>query len=75
MTEQQPVTKQVRIYQPTYQLNPRKKFDTEKVQKLLRELVDPELEEVEYSDKLIPEICVNLAELIRNAIKEENYDR
>ncbi|KAJ0174197.1 hypothetical protein K1T71_010343 [Dendrolimus kikuchii] len=67
--------KLVRIYQPTYQLNPRKKFDVEKIQKLLRELVDPELEEVEYSDKLIPDICVNLAQTIRNAIKEENYDR
>lgn len=74
MTDQQ-VTKQMRIYQPTYQLNPRKKFNVEIVEKMLRQLVEPELEEVEYSEKLIPEICINLAETIRNAVKEENYDR
>ncbi|XP_047997458.1 dynein light chain Tctex-type 5-like [Leguminivora glycinivorella] len=69
------LTKPVRVYQPTYQLNPRKRFNVEKVQKILAQLLDPELEEVEYSEKVVPELCVTLAESIRNAVKEENYDR
>lgn len=69
------LSKQVRIYQPTYQLNSRKPFHTENVQKILKRVVDSELKEVEYSEKVIPEICLSLAENIRNAIKEENFDR
>ncbi|XP_030030578.2 tctex1 domain-containing protein 1 isoform X1 [Manduca sexta] len=65
----------VRIYQPTYQLNPRKHFNVEVVEKLLRRIVDCELAEVEYSEKVVPELCLSLAETIRNAVKEENYDR
>ncbi|XP_037295276.1 uncharacterized protein LOC115447577 isoform X3 [Manduca sexta] len=64
----------VRIYQPTYQLNPRKHFNVEVVEKLLRRIVDCELAEVEYSEKVVPELCLSLAETIRNAVKEENYD-
>ncbi|XP_021208411.3 tctex1 domain-containing protein 1-A [Bombyx mandarina] len=67
--------KQVRIYQPTYQLNPRKRFNVEKVEKMLNTILDSELAEVEYSEKLIPELCMNLADSIRISVKEENYDR
>lgn len=70
-----PKPKQVRIYLPTYQLNPKVRFNIEKVGKILRNIVDAELEEVQYNDKAIPELCLNLAESIRLAIKEQNYDR
>ncbi|KAJ2948572.1 hypothetical protein O0L34_g7825 [Tuta absoluta] len=69
------LAKPVRIYQPTYQLWPKKPFDVAKVEKILKQMVDSELEEVEYSDKTAPELCVSLAENIRNTVKEENYDR
>ncbi|VVC93312.1 unnamed protein product, partial [Leptidea sinapis] len=65
----------VRTYQPTYQLNPRKRVSVESLNKLLKRMVDSELNEIEYSDKMIPEICTNLAENIRNVVKEEKYDR
>ncbi|XP_026320996.1 tctex1 domain-containing protein 1-B-like [Hyposmocoma kahamanoa] len=68
-------SKHVRIYLPTYQLNPKVRFNIEKVGKILRNIVDAELEEVQYNDKAIPELCLNLAESIRLAIKEQNYDR
>ncbi|KAI8420049.1 hypothetical protein MSG28_008639 [Choristoneura fumiferana] len=74
-SQPEPVPKQVRIYQPTYQINSRKRFNVEKVEKILKQIVDTELEEVEYSEKLVPELCLTLAESIRNAVKEENYDR
>lgn len=70
-----PPTKQVRVYQPTYRLNPQRYFSTEKVERILQSLLPAELEEVEYSDKIIPELCLSLAETVRNAVKEENYDR
>ncbi|CAB3228939.1 unnamed protein product [Arctia plantaginis] len=68
-------SKQVRTYQPTYQLKARKRFDPDKVEKVLKRIVDDELAEIEYSEKVIPELCLNLAETIRNAVKELNYDR
>lgn len=74
MTELPPA-KQVRIYQPTYQLNARKRFDVEKIEKVIKRIVDDELEEIEYSEKVVPELCLTLSETIRNAVKEENYDR
>ncbi|XP_026763485.2 dynein light chain Tctex-type 5-A-like isoform X1 [Galleria mellonella] len=67
--------KLVRTYQPTYQLNPKKRFDAEQIQKILQRVVSYELNEVEYSEKQIPELCLSLAETLRNAIKEENYNR
>lgn len=70
-----PKPKQVRIYLPTYQLNPKVRFNIEKVGKILRNIVDSELEEIQYNDKAVPELCLNLAESIRLAIKEQNYDR
>lgn len=73
MTEDKP--KQVRIYQPTYRLNPKNRFDAEKIQKVLKRVVDAELVEIEYSEKIVPDLCLSLAETLRNAVKEENYDR
>ncbi|CAF4805805.1 unnamed protein product [Pieris macdunnoughi] len=67
--------KQVRTYQPTYQLKPRKHFSTEVVGKILKRIVDSELEEIEYSEKAVPDLCSSLAENIRTAVKEESYDR
>lgn len=75
MSTSKPTLKQVRIYQPTYQLNPRKRFSAEVVEKVLKRVVTSELEEVEYSEKQVPDLCLTLAENIRAAIKEENYDR
>lgn len=45
------------------------------MEKILKRIVDAELEEVEYSDKQIPELILSLAEIVRNALKEEKYDR
>ncbi|KAL4715023.1 hypothetical protein ACJJTC_003174 [Scirpophaga incertulas] len=67
--------KSTRIYQPTYQLNPRRRFSSDKITKLIQRILNLELSEVEYSEKTIPELTLNLAENIRNTIKEENYDR
>ncbi|CAK1550677.1 unnamed protein product [Leptosia nina] len=67
--------KQVRTYQPTYQLKPRKPFCIEVVEKILKRIVDSELDEIEYSEKAVPDLCSSLAENIRGAVKEENYDR
>lgn len=75
MSETKQSSKQVRTYQPTYQLNPRKRFSEEKVQKILKDLVDTELAEAEYSEKTVPELTLNLAETVKNAIKEENFNR
>lgn len=47
----------------------------ENVEKILKRIVDCELEEAEYSEKLVPELCTTLAEMIRSAVKEEKYDR
>lgn len=69
------MAKQVRTYQPTYRLNPKKRFDAEKIEKVLKRVVDEELFEIEYSEKIVPDLCLNLSETIRNAVKEENYDR
>ncbi|KAH9643660.1 hypothetical protein HF086_006136 [Spodoptera exigua] len=75
MAEIKPVSKQVRTYQPTYRLNPKKRFDAEKIEKILKRVVDGELIEIEYSEKVVPDLCISLADIIRNAVKEENYDR
>lgn len=75
MSETKPSTKQVRTYQPTYQLNSKKPFNEENVKKLLQQLVDAELAETEYSEKIIPELTLNLARTVRDAIKEENFNR
>lgn len=70
-----PISKQTRTHQPTYRLNPKVRFSAEKIERLLKRLVPAELEEVEYSDKCIPEICVSLSELVKQAVREYQYDR
>ncbi|KAM3963328.1 dynein light chain Tctex-type 5-A [Aphomia sociella] len=75
MSESKAPPKQVRTYQPTYQLNPKKRFDADQVQKILERVVSYELGEVEYSEKQVPDLCLSLAETLRNAVKEENYNR
>ncbi|CAG9795688.1 unnamed protein product [Diatraea saccharalis] len=75
MSDSKLPSKQIRIYQPTYQLNPRRRFNVEKVEKILQKTIDYELAEVEYSEKSVPELTLSLAETIRNSVKEENYDR
>ncbi|XP_013163052.1 PREDICTED: tctex1 domain-containing protein 2-like [Papilio xuthus] len=67
--------KLIRIYQPTYQLEPRKSFNPEDVRKILQQYIDSELQEVEYNEKVVPDLCNSLAENIRTAIKEQAYDR
>lgn len=75
MTDKKFHTKQVRTYQPTYQLTTRKPFNAEKVKETLRHILESELSEIEYGENIIPEVCLNLAETIRNAVKEDNFDR
>jgi transcription initiation factor TFIID subunit TAF12 len=76
MSDPKPRPKQVRTYQPTYQLNARRPFNTEKIEKLLQRVVDYELSEVEeYNEKEVPNLILNLADTVRNNIKEENCDR
>ncbi|XP_013137547.1 PREDICTED: tctex1 domain-containing protein 2-like [Papilio polytes] len=67
--------KLIRIYQPTYQLESRKSFNPEDVKKILQQHIDSELQEVEYNEKVIPDLCTSLAENIRTIIKEQAYDR
>ncbi|GBP62540.1 Tctex1 domain-containing protein 1 [Eumeta japonica] len=73
--ETQPPKNRVWTHQPTYRLNSKKPFSVETVEKILRQVIDNELAEVEYNEKAIPELCTTLAGIIRDAIKEENYDR
>lgn len=75
MSENKSVSKQIRIYQPTYQLESRKSFNPEDVKKILQQHIDSELQEVEYNEKVIPDLCTSLAENIRTIIKEQAYDR
>ncbi|XP_037962265.2 dynein light chain Tctex-type protein 2 [Plutella xylostella] len=68
----------LRTYQPTYRLEPKKKFDRDVVQRIVERILAEELHEVEYTEKaekLIPDLCLTLADTIRTAVKEENYDR
>lgn len=69
------IPKQTRTYQPTYRLNPKVPFRADKVENILERIVPAELQDVEYSDKVVPELCLTLAESIKTAVKEENFDR
>lgn len=64
-----------RLYQNTYRLRPKKKFNVMIVQEKIKIILDLNLQDVELSEASHPDLCITLAEEIKNTIKEEKYDR
>lgn len=64
-----------RLYQNTYRLRPKKKFNVMNVKEKVKLTVDLNLQDVELSEASHPDLCISLAEEIKNTIKEEKYDR
>lgn len=64
-----------RLYQNTYRLRSKNKFNVMIVKEKIKLTLDLNLQDVELSEASHPDLCITLAEEIKNTIKEEKYDR
>lgn len=65
----------VRTHQNTYRLHSEKPFDASKVKTHMKNIMELNLKETEYSDKLAKDLCLIVIEEIKTEIKNENFDR
>ena len=64
-------------YEPTYQLGPldKTRFSAEKAEHVIRTTLEHYLKDKQYDPKKFPVLCKNLAELIKERIKDAGYTR
>lgn len=67
--------KSVRTYQNTYRLHSERPFDSSKVKLHMKNIMELNLRETEYSDRLAKDLCLTVIEEIKTEIKNENFDR
>ncbi|XP_077294970.1 dynein light chain Tctex-type 5-like [Arctopsyche grandis] len=67
--------KHVRTHQNTYRVEPKRPFDVAKTKIHLKNVLELNLKEIEYSDQCAKELCFTIVEEIKTGIKSENFDR
>lgn len=60
---------------PTYRLEPKHPFNTEKCEKILKTVIEAALEEFEYSNEAANQLALELSENILAQVKKFNFDR
>ena len=61
--------------QPTYQLQPKVKFNCEEIESVMKDIADARLEKLEYSPRKCAMITKILSEEVKNRVKEMGYER
>lgn len=64
-----------RIFQNTYALSSKRPFDEIKVQTQIKNVMEMNLREVEYSEQSMADLCLLLVGEIITAIKSNDFDR
>lgn len=60
---------------PTYRLEPKKFFHTEKCEHILKTVLDAAFDEFEYSDDAAGVMVLKLSQTIMAQVKKLNFDR
>lgn len=60
---------------PTYRLEPKQQFNSEKCEKILKTTLESAFIEFEYSTEAANEMITNLSETILTQVKKMNFDR
>ena len=63
------------LYENTYKLEPERKFKASEAQAIIREELEAQLKEESYDPKASGQMAKTLAEIIKNRVKELNYER
>ena len=63
------------LYENTYKLEPERKFKASEAQTIIREELEAQLKEEPYDPKASAQMAKTLAEIIKNRVKELNYER
>lgn len=64
-----------RTLQNTYRVEPKRPFDAAKIKIHLKNVLELNLKEIEYSDQGAKELCLTIVEEIKTSVKNENFDR
>ena len=64
-----------RAMEPTYRMEPTRKFESHKVETIMKDVIDKRLEGHKYSARLSSMLTKILTEEVKEKIKELNYDR
>ncbi|XP_018330570.1 tctex1 domain-containing protein 1 [Agrilus planipennis] len=59
----------------TYQLEPKKKFSSDQVQKIIRVFLEDAIDNLTYDPVKCAKLCQTLSEMIKDKVKEQQYDR
>lgn len=60
---------------PTYRLEPKQPFNTEKCEKILKSVLDTAFIEFEYTSEAAEALVISLSETIMTQVKKLNFDR
>lgn len=60
---------------PSYRLEPKQIFNKDKCEKLLKSIMDPALEEFEYTSAEAESLAPHLSDTILSQVKRLNFDR
>ncbi|XP_065186934.1 dynein light chain Tctex-type 5-B-like [Sycon ciliatum] len=63
------------LYEPTYKMKPDVKFSPAKVEAVAKQALEENLKDMKYSRETCRQMTFTLTELIRNRVKELNYER
>ncbi|KAK7495827.1 hypothetical protein BaRGS_00012817 [Batillaria attramentaria] len=61
--------------EPSYRMEPHRKFHSGKVEELLKTVLEEKLEKFRYSPKICPNMCKILSDDIKEKVKQMNFDR
>lgn len=62
-------------YQNSYRLEAKKPFNVESVDKIVKQVMINNLEDIVYDPKECPKLCAEISADIRNRICKQNFDR
>lgn len=61
--------------EPTYRMEPQRKFDTEKVEGIIRDIVESRMSGLKYHPKFCPNMCKIISDDIKDSVKKLRFDR
>lgn len=61
--------------EPSYRMEPHRKFHAGKVEEVMKAVLVERLEKSRYSPKITPNMCKILSDLIKDKVKQLNFDR
>lgn len=60
---------------PTYRLEPKVPFNTEKCENILKSILESAFIEFEYTNEAAEEMVLKLSQMIMSQVKKLNFDR